>query len=160
MSINYSESTYVDGSAPQDAEVIGQTWLHPNRNGGPDKRFSYNKQIPICLHGVLSLTTDSGLNVILHSSNRRLAGELASCFSAIHVVLKEATTEYQSPKLDTPRPMKQDRPALSASGSTKPKIEIRCPECKAIHSVPQSAIGKKEKCNCGRVFAITEGTQA
>ena len=34
--------------APQDSEVVEQTWQFVNKQGGPDRRFRSNAQLPIC----------------------------------------------------------------------------------------------------------------
>jgi hypothetical protein len=36
-----------DSGVPSDGEVIGNTWLYVNRNGGPDRRLRNNREIPI-----------------------------------------------------------------------------------------------------------------
>lgn len=64
-SINFVESEPV----PKDAQVIGQTWQFVNKNGTPDKRYKNNRQLPICLYGVVKLRSASGINVEMHVSN-------------------------------------------------------------------------------------------
>ena len=58
-----------EGTPPDDAPVIGQTWLYVNRDGGPDRRFSNNRELPIASYGTLSFTSDSGLNELFYASN-------------------------------------------------------------------------------------------
>lgn len=53
---------------PSDSDIIGQTWKHPNRNGGPDRRFKDNYQIPICRYEMMHFTSESGVNEILEFS--------------------------------------------------------------------------------------------
>jgi hypothetical protein len=43
-------------SVPADAEVIGSTWRFVRRDGGPDRRFNNNRQIPICRYQAMSMT--------------------------------------------------------------------------------------------------------
>ncbi len=57
-----------EGIVPTDAQVVGQTWQHPNKGGGPDKRFRQNRQLPICLHEVLHLASRSGMNELMQFS--------------------------------------------------------------------------------------------
>ena len=64
-STNFVESDPV----PKDAQVIGHTWQYVNRNGTPDKRYKNNRQLPICLYGVVRLRSTSGINVEMHISN-------------------------------------------------------------------------------------------
>ncbi len=49
-------------SLPQDAVQIGTQWLYPAKHGGPDRRFSNNRQFPIMSYGTLSLASRTGLN--------------------------------------------------------------------------------------------------
>jgi hypothetical protein len=48
LSVQVGSTRFVeDGWVPSDASVVGNTWMHPNRNGGPDRRFANNRQLPI-----------------------------------------------------------------------------------------------------------------
>ena len=76
--LNYSDLTssvsatrFVESeSVPSDAKVVGKTWKYVNKSGGPDKRFSDNRQLPICLYGELTLRSDVGnINTVLMFSN-------------------------------------------------------------------------------------------
>lgn len=67
-----------DGAAPRDATVVGQTWQYVNRNGGPDRRFNNNRQLPICLYDQVSLQTASGLHEVLQFSRSGAGEALAS----------------------------------------------------------------------------------
>lgn len=46
---------FVD-NVPNDANVVGQSWLKVNKDGSPDKRFEGNRQISVCLYEVLELS--------------------------------------------------------------------------------------------------------
>lgn len=52
-----------------DTEVIGQTWQYVNKNGTPDKRYTNNRQLPICAYGELKISSVTGLNVWLQCSD-------------------------------------------------------------------------------------------
>lgn len=56
------------GPVPADATIIDRTWQYMNKRGGPDRRFSNNRQIPICLYDELSLRTPTGLNELFQIS--------------------------------------------------------------------------------------------
>ncbi|BAL23701.1 hypothetical protein AZKH_1379 [Azoarcus sp. KH32C] len=58
-------------SVPGDAQVIDRTWQYVNRNGGPDRRFKNNRQLPICAYTQLNLSTQSGLDIRLLGSRER-----------------------------------------------------------------------------------------
>lgn len=69
LHIQWQDSRFIEeGSVPADAEVIGQTWKYPNKNGGPDRRFANNFQIPICRYETIHLRSGNGLNELLQVS--------------------------------------------------------------------------------------------
>jgi hypothetical protein len=47
---------------PKDAEVVGRTWLYVNKSGGPDRRFSGNRELPVVRYDELDLVSQRGLN--------------------------------------------------------------------------------------------------
>jgi Protein of unknown function (DUF4236) len=57
-----------EGSVPSDAQQVDTTWRYVNRNGGPDRRFNNNRQLPILLYGKMSLASSSGLNELFQYS--------------------------------------------------------------------------------------------
>jgi hypothetical protein len=65
-------------SIPSDAQVVGHTWQYPNKKGGPDRRFTSNRQIPVCLYEALHLSSPSGLNELIEHSKTGVAGRFAS----------------------------------------------------------------------------------
>jgi hypothetical protein len=73
LNIDFSLTRFADLSPPQDAEIIGHTWQYVNKNGGPDRRFSNNRQIPLALYGIVRITSSSGVDLQMHVSNRTLA---------------------------------------------------------------------------------------
>lgn len=63
---------------PGDAQQVGTTWRFVNKNGGPDRRFNNNRQIPIALYGEVALRTESGLRVALMTSSTDAAKSFAA----------------------------------------------------------------------------------
>jgi hypothetical protein len=63
---------------PADAEVVGHTWRYVNKKGGPDRRFKDNQQIPEVLYGELGLSSASGLNEVLKTSNKEAPAHFAA----------------------------------------------------------------------------------
>ena len=77
-----SDTRFVeDGYLPPDATVVDYTWLRVNRDGSPDRRFSYNRQIPVVRYGVIELSSASGLNVHLQVSSLQHALEFANLWN-------------------------------------------------------------------------------
>lgn len=54
---------------PGDTTIIGYTWQFVNKDGGPDRRFANNRQIPICSYGVLVIGHHPSTIVNIMSSN-------------------------------------------------------------------------------------------
>jgi hypothetical protein len=65
---------------PSDATIVGRTWKYTNKAGGPDRRFSYNPQIPVIQCAEVDLESDGGMSIVLQTSNmakgHRLADQL------------------------------------------------------------------------------------
>lgn len=77
----YDESRFIEEeTVPGDATVIGRTWRYVNKNGGPDRRFNNNREIPICLYDQIHLTSSTGLNEVIQLSKQ---GACAAFRSAI-----------------------------------------------------------------------------
>lgn len=53
---------------PSDGQVVGHTWKFVNKNGGPDRRFKDNRQLPKLLYQQMGLQGAGGLQKILHIS--------------------------------------------------------------------------------------------
>jgi TonB family protein len=93
-----SDTRFVeDGYLPPDATVVDYTWLRVNRDGDPDRRFNYNRQIPVVRYGVIELASASGLNVHLQVSSLQHALEFANlwnkAFSSPGDSKRKATTD-------------------------------------------------------------------
>lgn len=76
--LNYSDlSSSIKGTrfvesetVPADAKIIGRTWKYVNKNGLPDRRFTDNRELPVCLYGELTLRSNTGaVNTVLMFSN-------------------------------------------------------------------------------------------
>lgn len=84
LHLRWEDSNFIEeGNVPSDAVIIGQTWKHPNKNGGPDRRFRDNRQIPICRYELLHLRSGSGLNELLEFSKGGLCVHFAGAASAL-----------------------------------------------------------------------------
>jgi hypothetical protein len=71
-------------TVPRDTNVVGETWRYVNKNGGPDRRFSFNKQLPVCLYGELDFQSAGGLNDRLQFSNSTAADRFSHVLEALH----------------------------------------------------------------------------
>jgi hypothetical protein len=84
LQISVSAQNFIeDGAAPRDAKVVGNTWRYVNKSGGPDRRFSQNPQLPICVYDELHLRTPSGLNEIFHVSRAGVGEGFAAAVQSL-----------------------------------------------------------------------------
>ena len=67
--VNFVESQ----SVPNDAHIVNYTWLYVNKNGGPDKRFKNNRQLPVCLYGRIIIKSPEGINIEFQCSNPNIS---------------------------------------------------------------------------------------
>lgn len=68
LDVNVTQTQFIENSAPRDARVVDQTWKYVNKKGGPDRRFSNNPQLSICLYDDLHFRSSSGLNELIQIS--------------------------------------------------------------------------------------------
>jgi hypothetical protein len=88
LQLSYQDSRFIEeGSVPRDASVVAHTWRYVNKNGGPDRRFNDNRQLPICLYEVLHLRSASGLNELVEFSRMGVAQPFAAALDALGRVL-------------------------------------------------------------------------
>jgi hypothetical protein len=87
----HQDSNFIEeGSVPADAKVIGYTWKHPNKKGGPDRRFSSNYRIPVCCYEAMHLTSDSGVNELLQFSRAGVTEPFARALRSLPEQSKNA----------------------------------------------------------------------
>ncbi len=88
-------SRYVEEeTVPKDASVISYTWKYVNKNGGPDKRFSNNRQLPVCDYGGLAITSNEGINFRIQCSNINIMAEVTEHFNKfVDIINKEIDSE-------------------------------------------------------------------
>ena len=80
---------------PADARIVDHRWLHPNRDGGPDRRFSVNPQLPVVEYGELRIAAPGGLDErFLFSQVEPVAG-----FAAAVRALVETHPETDRPAI-------------------------------------------------------------
>lgn len=60
---------FEDDLLPSDTVVLGHTWQYANRDGGPDRRFSNNRQIPIVQYAETEISSSTGMHILLQASN-------------------------------------------------------------------------------------------
>ena len=80
-----------DGSVPSDSMIVDKTWRYVNKKGGPDRRFSDNREIPVVVYEYLNLSSFTGLNEQFQLSRKGASSGLPVAF----VALADALNSYQ-----------------------------------------------------------------
>ena len=58
--VSFQSTRFVeDGPVPTDAKQIGYTYQYVNKNGGPDRRYSYNPRYPLLQYGDIFIGLNS-----------------------------------------------------------------------------------------------------
>lgn len=77
LTIQTEQHRFIEsGAVPTDAQVVGETWAYVNKSGGPDRRFSNNRRIPVCLYDRMAVG-GHGLNEEFKFSRAGCAEEFA-----------------------------------------------------------------------------------
>ena len=100
LSIRAQESHFIEeGTVPSDTTIIAHTWKHPNKNGGPDRRFANNFQIPVCLYESIYMTSSNGLNELLQVSRNGVTAPFARAIAALATANGSRSQIQDLPKL-------------------------------------------------------------
>ena len=95
LSVEIEPTRFIEREGvPRDARVVDQTWKYVNKNGGPDRRFKDNPEIPIVEYESVLFKSRTGLKELIHCSKvgvaqrfeqsvRELAGRIAPAEQAI-----------------------------------------------------------------------------
>jgi len=82
--VDFSTTRFIeDQPVPPDSRVIDTTWQFVNKKGGPDRRFTNNRQLPIVQYGFVQFQTRSGMNIHLNVSNVEVAKYFEEMFLGI-----------------------------------------------------------------------------
>ena len=104
-----------DGRPPNDAQVVGESWLYVNRDGGPDRRFGNNRKLPICLYAEIDLKSGSGLNGRINCSRLNGAEEFVASVVAMRSKNIDGSPDHLATNA-TPPPLPVET-ATNAKGS-------------------------------------------
>jgi hypothetical protein len=64
-----AHTKYIENEiVPSDSPQLGTTWRYVAKNGGPDRRFKNNRQLPIMQYGILALKSNSGVSEMFQCS--------------------------------------------------------------------------------------------
>lgn len=115
VQVETGASSFIESEGvPRDAAVIGHTWEKVNRNGGPDRRFKNNRQLPVCRYGDLIVQSNSGLMEKFQFSRVGAADGLLTAIRAMDARIKPL------PRADTVAAPSAPRTATSTSAGPPP----------------------------------------
>lgn len=92
---------------PHDGEIIGKTWRYVNKDGGPDRRFNDNRQIPIYRYGQVLMTCGTW-RVSLCLSRADAASDFAT---ALRTALGQEREEGTRKQRSEPPPLRKTQTA-------------------------------------------------
>ncbi len=112
LRVDASTTTFIEeDGVPSDAAVVSTTWRYVNKNGGPDRRFNNNRQLPIARYGTLVLSSPSGLNIHLHVSNPEKALAFSNCWRELRNRIASRGSQTAERQTSTsPNPQKSCNP--------------------------------------------------
>lgn len=89
VNFEFSAQSFVEEeTVPLDAMVTGHTWAKVNKDGGPDRRFKANYQIPLCKYGYARLSSLTGLNEAYAFSSFSKLEKFASAMLAYQEIIR------------------------------------------------------------------------
>lgn len=80
-----------------DSKQVGSTWRYVRKDGGPDRRFNNNRQLPVMLYGVVTAASSGGLNLVFHTSNADVAGSFTTSFRTFQSGRTSANWDHELP---------------------------------------------------------------
>jgi hypothetical protein len=81
LKLDAASTRFIEESVQtSDSKQVGSTWRFVRKDGGPDRRFNNNRELPVMLYGVVHTSSSGGLNLILHTSNMAAAGSFVATF--------------------------------------------------------------------------------
>lgn len=126
LRIRWQESRFIeDGQVPRDAKIVDHTWQHPNKSGGPDRRFRNNRQLPVCLYDTLHLQSDSGVNEVLEFSQvGKLSAFVEGCRALAKAKAEPSEAPKEIPSTEAP-PSQPSTPSIIVPTVPQPKSNVR-----------------------------------
>jgi DnaJ-domain-containing protein 1 len=151
LQIQASPARFIEKEGvPPDSRVLSYTWQYIRKDGGPDRRFANNRQIPVMEYGLLEFTSPSGLNLFLYISNLTAATQFAESFRAYSRSTAGSTGQTSSgfksqPAGGSPRANEKQKsePKAKSGAKTDPTDALRSDSPYAILQVSPDASDKE-----------------
>jgi len=121
-------------SVPQDAVVVDHTWRYVNKDGGPDRRFNNNRQIPICQYEELRISSSTGIHELLQFSRCGVSVRLQAVVAELAVGIRKAIAQAEliEQKRIEERRLLESTPALALENTLR---DVLPPPPRSMHSV-------------------------
>jgi hypothetical protein len=88
-----SHETFIEEQGvPSDAQVIGHTWKYVRKDGGPDRRFNNNRQLPVCRYQAVGLSMDGAFERLFSKSHVAPPQGFERCLKDMTTVMSELRT--------------------------------------------------------------------
>lgn len=144
--VETSEVRFIeDGAVPHDTAVVDRTWRYVNKNGGPDRRFTNNRELPVVLYGEARLTSPTGLNEVIQTSRPDAVESLKDALTTFAKAIADLKAAGPKPEADAPVP----EPLV---------LQHPCPHCSKVLVVPTKFRGLGGTCKyCGGHFVLPAG---
>jgi uncharacterized tellurite resistance protein B-like protein len=122
IQLNCSITRFVEEErVPRDAKIVDRTWRYVNKNGGPDRRFNNNAELPVCEYEQIALRSSSGLNEHLQISRLGTAADVRKAIQEMSSALAIAGLA-ESNRISTESPQRvQD--GQSVASTAIPSVE-------------------------------------
>jgi len=90
FNVQWHDTVFIESDGvPNDAQVVGHTWRYVNRDGGPDRRFNNNRQIPKVRYQEMALTGPGGFNKVLQISKSEDRADFNSALTQLRRVIRD-----------------------------------------------------------------------
>ena len=123
VSFEFRATRFVeDGTLPADSIQVGTTYKYVNRNGGPDRRYSYNPAIPVMLYGEICI---SPFGDIFQASDSDAARRLDSAFHALKDESNVVSDIWTAAQRNIPFPSDKTTGSRQRAGSPLPDDLLR-----------------------------------
>lgn len=96
LHIAVTQSKFIEDRAPSNARVVDRTGRYVNKKGGPDRRFSNNSELPVCLYDEIHFGSPTGLNEIIQLSRCGIAESFSQAVTLLRKHLVEAAEQAKN----------------------------------------------------------------
>lgn len=86
---------------PKDATIIRYTWQFVNKDGSADRRYSNNRQLPVCQYGRIMLQAGDQIGVEIHVSNAATTVNIGTAYRYYANYLEELSFHNQATALSS-----------------------------------------------------------